>query len=99
MRRPARTSSRVRSEGNLASGRPVAATHAALDLSPGLLDRDVEAIEHDRSQPGSLAKQTHEQVLRPDGRATEVQRLVLRESDRLARPLREAREHPAPETT
>ena len=83
---------RARRERDLAGGDLVALADDPRDLRPDLLDRDVERLEHARSQALLLAEEAQQDVLRADVIVLEGARLVLGQDDDLTSPLGETLE-------
>ena len=84
----------ARRERDLAGGDLVTLADDAGDLRAHLLHRDVERVEHARSEPLLLAQQAEQDVLGADVVVLERAGLVLREDDDLSGTLGESLEHP-----
>ena len=86
---------RARRERDLAGRDLVTLADDPGDLRAHLLDRDVERLEHARSETFLLAQQAEQDVLRTDVVVLQGPRLVLREDDDLTGPLGESLEQPS----
>src|SRR4051794_41102241 len=84
---------RARRERDLAGRDLVALADDPRDLRPHLLHGDIERLERPRRETLFLAEQPEQDVLGADVVVLERARLVLREDDDLASPLREPLEH------
>ena len=80
---------RARCQADLADDRAVATPDDELDRCPDLGQLDVHVLEHPGRDTLTLADETEQQVLRADVVVVEPLRLVLRECQDLACPIRE----------